>query len=204
MARNAEAKAEAIAIGMVQGAIAASKATGIPRRTISRWLAEGDTKDSPVVRAAIVATEEAIADRLWETMQLGLEEVRAGLLDPKARLSDKARALEVIASQWQLITGRATSRTENANLNIDGSPDELSPEEAEQLEDWLVRNDVGLRLIEAKRAGERPNPDDVTRAARAGVWVAPADPDELQREIEAGFWWSGVELGAPYPGPTDG
>jgi len=140
MARNADAKAEAIAIGMVKGAIAASKATGIPRRTISRWLAEGSAGDeSPVVRAVIVATEEAIAERLWETMQLGLEEVRAGLLDPKARLSDKARALEVIASQWQLITGRATARTESANVNVQTSLLEgMDPEAREAIRTWIL------------------------------------------------------------------
>ena len=152
--RPALDKAQAIARGMTTGAIAASKATGIPRRTISRWLAEGDVGSSPVVTAAIVATEEAIAARLWETMQLGLEEVRLGLLDPAARLSDKSRALEVVASQWALLTGRATSRSEsaNVNVNVDGTGDGLTDDERTDLRRWLTDNIAALEAAE-----EAPN-----------------------------------------------
>jgi hypothetical protein len=111
-------KAEAIGLALTLGSVEAAKRTGIPRRT------------------AILASEEAIAARLWETLALGLEEVRRGLLDPKARLGDKARAVEVIATQWQLLSGRATARSENVTLNL--SPvDALTLQEQAELRDYI-------------------------------------------------------------------
>lgn len=130
-----EQQAEAIAVGMAKGAIEAAEITGVNRRTISRWLASTDTH-SAVVTAAVLATEEAIAARLWDTFTIGLEEVRRGLLDPHARLGDKARATEVIAAQWQLLTGRVTSRTESANLNVNVES-ALTPAERVELEAYL-------------------------------------------------------------------
>lgn len=151
-----EEKAEAIGLGYAKGAIEAAKATGIPRRTISSWLQKGSTTTSPAIRAAIVATEEATAAKLWETLTLGLEQVRAGLLDPKARLGDKARAIEVVAAQWQLLTGRATGRTENANLNVnvEVSEADLSYAEEQELRRYLK---AVITEYEAANPQERAN-----------------------------------------------
>jgi hypothetical protein len=127
-------KAEAIGLALTLGSVEAAKRTGIPRRTISSWL--GPDADMALVTPAILASEEAIAARLWETLALGLEEVRRGLLDPKARLGDKARAVEVIATQWQLLSGRATARSENVTLNL--SPvDALTLQEQAELRDYI-------------------------------------------------------------------
>src|SRR6266542_1344525 len=102
-------RSQAVGLALAIGPKRAAEQLGIPRRTISYWLARGAF--TPAVEAALVATEEAIAERLWDTFTLGLEQVRAGLKDANARLGDKARALEVVAAQWQLLTGRATART---------------------------------------------------------------------------------------------
>jgi hypothetical protein len=134
-----EEKATAIGLGYAKGPLEAAKATGIPRRTISSWLQKSSTTTSPAIKAAIVATEAAVAAKLWEMLTLGLDEVRAGLLDPKARLGDKSRAVEVIAAQWQLLTGRATSRSESANLNVnlDADGDGLTDAERTELRSYL-------------------------------------------------------------------
>jgi hypothetical protein len=140
-------KAEAIGLALTLGSVEAAKRTGIPRRTISSWL--GPDANMALVTPAILASEEAIAARLWETLALGLEEVRRGLLDPKARLGDKARAVEVVAQQWQLITGRATARTESAVLNVNaGHVDALSEAETREFRDWLDAQLTEARAIE--------------------------------------------------------
>jgi hypothetical protein len=141
-------KARAVGLGMTQGAIAASKATGIPRRTVSRWLA-GAAGDSPIVHAAILESEFAIVQRLWEAVGVGLDEVRRGLLDPKARLGEKARALEVLSTQWALLSGRATARTESAVLNVNaGHVDALTEAETREFRDWLDAQLTEARAIE--------------------------------------------------------
>jgi hypothetical protein len=140
-------KAEAIGLALTLGSVEAAKRTGIPRRTISSWL--GPDANMALVTPAILASEEAIAARLWETLALGLEEVRRGLLDPKARLGDKARAVEVVAQQWQLITGRATARTESAVLNVNaGHVDALTEAETREFRDWLDVQLSEARAIE--------------------------------------------------------
>jgi hypothetical protein len=140
-------KAEAIGLALTLGSVEAAKRTGIPRRTISSWL--GPDANMALVTPAILASEEAIAARLWETLALGLEEVRRGLLDPKARLGDKARAVEVVAQQWQLITGRATARTESAVLNVNaGHVDALTEAETREFRDWLDAQLTEARAIE--------------------------------------------------------
>jgi hypothetical protein len=140
-------KAEAIGLALTLGSVEAAKRTGIPRRTISSWL--GPDANMALVTPAILASEEAIAARLWETLALGLEEVRRGLLDPKARLGDKARAVEVIATQWQLLSGRATARTESAVLNVNaGHVDALSEAETREFRDWLDAQLTEARAIE--------------------------------------------------------
>jgi hypothetical protein len=75
-------KARAVGLGMTQGAIAASKATGIPRRTVSRWLA-GAAGDSPIVHAAILESEFAIVQRLWEAVGVVIHRCRPRLRGPR-------------------------------------------------------------------------------------------------------------------------
>jgi hypothetical protein len=68
----------------------------------------------PIIQEA----EASIAERLEAAASIALEAVTDGLRDPKARLGDRARALEVLATQANLATGRATMRSENVNLNL--------------------------------------------------------------------------------------
>lgn len=125
-----EERATAIGIGFTRGGSVASEVTTIPRRTISRWLHQ-DGND-PVVASAILETERAVVDKLWRAVTEGVDLVTAGLRDPKARLGDKARALEVLATQHALLSGRVTSR--NAHVDEGGG---VSADDADRLADWL-------------------------------------------------------------------
>lgn len=105
-------RAKAIGLGMTRGAIVASKETGIPRRTITRWLASPD---------AVVLRQESraqVAEKLWSAVVEGTDAVVAGLRDPKARLGDKASALRIVVEAHALISGGATARTESTNLTV--------------------------------------------------------------------------------------
>ena len=89
----------------------AGRQLGIPYRTISHWMARPD------VKGVVAASRDELLGRLWEAVSVGTEQVLTGLRDPKARLSDKAQALRVVAEQYQLLAGEATQRIESSNVN---------------------------------------------------------------------------------------
>lgn len=99
-------RARAIGLGLTRGAVVASELTGIPRRSISRWLA---SPDAVVLRQE---TREQIAERLWGAVAEGVQAVTEGLRDPRSRLGDRAAALRIVIEGHALISGGATSRTE--------------------------------------------------------------------------------------------
>lgn len=103
-----EERAEAIGLALSVGVNRAGEQLGIPHRTISNWMVR------PEAVALVARSERDVAARLWEAVDVGTEAVLAGLRDPSARLSDKAAALRVVAEQWQLLSGRATARTETS------------------------------------------------------------------------------------------
>lgn len=102
---STEERLEAVGLAISIGANRAADQLGIPRRTVSHWLGRADTEP------AVIASRQMIADRLWEAVETGVEQVLIGLQDPTARLSDKAKALEVVATQHALLTGGVTSRS---------------------------------------------------------------------------------------------
>ena len=154
-------RSRAVGLGLTQGADAASRATGVPRRTVSRWLA---SPDATIVRAE---TREQVAERLWSAVVEGTEAVSAGLRDPKARLSDKASALRVVLEAHALLTGGPTARTE---ATVTTAPaltwqeaadarhwlDTLEAATDEELAEWLANGgatmlrDTNRRAVEAK------------------------------------------------------
>lgn len=108
-------RADAVGRALAVGAKKAAAELGIPRRTLSSWL----HRPSPGVQAAIVSSEKDVAARLWEAVDAGTTAVLEGLRDPKARLGDKANALRIVVEAHALLTGGATARTENLNLNAE-------------------------------------------------------------------------------------
>ncbi len=149
---TAQERAEAVGLATTMGVTAAARQLGIGHTTVSAWM----RSPSPALQAVIVESREAVADKLWQAVVAGTDAVLRGLQDPRARLSDKARALEVVAAQHALLVGDATSRTENQNLNLSVNvADELSEDEQRALVASL-RREMELRdegaLTEAELA----------------------------------------------------
>ena len=101
--------ADGVALALVQGIPAASKATGIPMRSLRRY------KDDPELAALGLSAREEVAERMWVVIQEGLEQVEAGLLADEP-LKDKAAALAMLIEKRALLVGEATSRTESRDL----------------------------------------------------------------------------------------
>jgi hypothetical protein len=106
-------KAKAVGLGLTVGPQKAAEMlqpNGPSRRAISEWI-RGKDISAPVQEAIILSREQLIAT-LWEGVSTGAQVVVAGFNDPKSRLGDKARALDVIARQFLLFAGEPTSRQE--------------------------------------------------------------------------------------------
>jgi hypothetical protein len=119
-------KAEAVGLAIAIGDKAAGERTGIPRRTVSYWRSRPDS--APLLNAAIVETSQDVAARLWRAVEVGTDQVLSGLQDPKARLGEKAKALEIVQHAHALLTGGVTGRSQNENLNVNAeiSDDDLT------------------------------------------------------------------------------
>ncbi len=122
---TAQDRMEAVGLALSVGVREAGRRLRIPFRTVAHWTHRGD------IQGVVIATEEAIAAKLWEAVQVGTDEVLRRMRDPNARLSDVARALEVVSTQHALLSGRATSRTESS------AAPRLSWDEQRQLADWI-------------------------------------------------------------------
>lgn len=120
-----ELKAEAVGLAQSIGVTEAARRLNLPHRTLSHWAA------SPDMRAIILRSRDDVAAKLWEAVVVGTEAVLAGLRDPDARLSDKARALEVVAQQHALLVGDVTARTETSATRSDLS--DLADDDADTL-----------------------------------------------------------------------
>ena len=159
-------RADAVALAATIGTRKTAEQLGIPPRTVAYW------PHQPAASSIIAAAEASIAERLEATAALALEAVTEGLRDPRARLGDRGRALEVLATQANLATGRATVRSENVNVNLT------------EYEAALGRMDpVAYRTMLAERAaysGENPV-DHVIEALRR---LTPEHRDGLERRIE--------------------
>lgn len=102
-------KAEAVAAATMSSAEAAAESLGIPRRTIGYW------QSLPEFAELRQKTRDGVADQFWVGIQVGLEQVVAGLKGD-APLRDKATALGILYDKHALLTGGATGRTESRDL----------------------------------------------------------------------------------------
>ena len=106
-------RAEAVGLALVKGVPEASKATGIPQRSIREW------RSSEEFAELRLSAREKVAEVMWVAIQDGLDEVHAGLTDPKEGLKAKSEALFGLMQQHALMIGEATSRTEAKNITDD-------------------------------------------------------------------------------------
>ena len=108
--RPSSERARAVGIALVDGATAASEATGIPRPTIIGW------RDSPEFDELRQRTKEAVADEWWAIVQQGFRRVATLLVDTND-LQKAAVATAIVADKMLLIRGEATTRAEVSNFN---------------------------------------------------------------------------------------
>ena len=99
-------RAEAVGLALVQGVPAASKALGIPQRTIRDW------KDDPEFAELRLSAREEVGEAMWVSIQVGIGEVYKGLTSPDEPLKAKADTLAMLIEKRALLMGEATSRTE--------------------------------------------------------------------------------------------
>jgi hypothetical protein len=144
-----DTRAEAVGLAMVKGVPAASKATGIPQRTLRRW------KDDPQLAELGLSAREEVKDRLWVAIQVGLDEVYGGMTDPGEPLKAKAEALFGLMDKYALWSGEATSRNESRDITKEFDDHELA-----LLRDAIQREDSTQHPEEAAVAGDRPTGAD--------------------------------------------
>lgn len=108
----ADRKAKAVGLALVQGVPAASKALGVPQRTLRHWKAD------PEFAELGLSAREEVATAMWVGIQVGLEEIHKGLINPDERLRDKADATAMLIEKRALMVGEATSRTETVNPSL--------------------------------------------------------------------------------------
>lgn len=105
-------RARAMGIAVVDGASAASEATGIPRTTVKSWM------DTPEFADLRHRTREAATDELWAIVQKGFRRV-GELLTDTDDLQKTAVATAIVTDKMLLLRGEATSRYESRDVTSD-------------------------------------------------------------------------------------
>ena len=141
-----EQRAEAVALALVVGPNVAADQLGIPRRTVAAW--RSGERQAPEVQAVILQSRRALAERMNEILSVASEQVLAGLRDPKQRLGDRVRALEVALEAARLLGAESQDA------------DALSEDEAQQLGDWLRVHAPEIAAAEAEVAALGPGGTD--------------------------------------------
>jgi transposase-like protein len=141
-----EQRIEAVSLALQVGPLEASKITGIPHRTISNW--RSGTRHAPEIKAVILESRQALAQRMTEIASVASATVLAKLRDPHARLGEAVKALEVSLTAAQLLGAESQDA------------DALTEDEARQLEDWLRVNAPAIAAAEAEVAALGPGGTD--------------------------------------------
>jgi len=136
-----------VALAEMKGQTAAAEETGVPLTTVNLWY------HRPEYVELRTKTREDVAEQFWAAIQISLKAVVDGIADGK--LSEKAIALGVLYDKYALMTGGATGRMENRELN--DLPDSAY---VEALHEWQ-------RLT--RPGGERPESAPAEEPAGEGV-----------------------------------
>ena len=123
-------KADAVGRAAIIGPVRAARELSIPARNVSAWMAD------PRFAAVREASHEQILGTLRSAAAAGVDELLRVIRDPKAADRDKVRAAEVALDRYQLMSGGATERTENLNVEVDGGPI-TSRDIREELRTWM-------------------------------------------------------------------
>lgn len=125
-------KARAVGMAAVMGQTQAAEALGIPKSTLHGWWERPD-----LARLRTTARED-VAEQMWEAAQLGLAEMVKGLENPRAPLRDKTMATSMLVEKYLLLTGQATSRTEQHVALTQGLDDHEREALRRAIDEWLA------------------------------------------------------------------
>jgi hypothetical protein len=197
-----EQRAEALALSLTIGPLAASKRLGIPPRTVASWRHPSHA-DHPVPAAAAAVLDTArstpeVVARLWDVLTRAIDTLETGLRDPQVRLGDVARATDVLLRSHALLSGRPT---ENVNTNLTLMDDDerrlidgLTPEKRHIYRAFLEANVAAAEALAALSDDRRA----AMGTAIETVW------HEYLPDYDAGIPWSTIPqpLRAIDPGPV--
>ena len=119
-------KLAAVMAADMTGVVATEKATGIPESTIRYWMEKPEfAQYRAKAREDLKDEITVVAHLAWQRVAEGLEK---GTLEPR----DALFAAEKATTQYLLLSGEATSRTESKTLT-----DGLDDTEKQRLRDWI-------------------------------------------------------------------
>lgn len=137
-------KAEAVAASLTLGVTEAAKRRGVNRSALSEW------RRHPKFRHLLEEGQGDLGQQFRDAVDVALTSVLEALRDGKSNLGHRARALEVLTTSWQLVTGQATERVESASLNFNanwtppaGAEPILTSSELKVLDRYLEALDKG-------------------------------------------------------------
>jgi hypothetical protein len=127
--RSHRVKAEAVGLSVVKGAAAASRETGIPRKTITYW------REQPEFAELRQQKRDEVAADIYAVFQKGIRRIEE-LLPLTDDMGKVAVATGILYDKLALMSGDATVRTETRDATAmlpDGEKEAL----ADAIDSWL-------------------------------------------------------------------
>ena len=126
--RHSEAtKLSVVMAAEMVGVTAAAEAAGVPHQTVSYWMEKPEFSEyRRKAREDLKDEITVVAHLAWQRVAEGLHK---GVLEPR----DALFAAEKATTQYLLLSGEATSRTETRTFT-----DDLSDDEQERLRNWIL------------------------------------------------------------------
>lgn len=118
---TAEERAEAIALSLAVGPVEAARQLGMPPTSVASMRRRAVEAGDPVV----LATREAVTERLREVVSAGADEMLRRVRDPKTPANAVAQIVDVASRNLALMTGGVTERTESTSVSVSVTPAEL-------------------------------------------------------------------------------
>lgn len=161
-------KALAVGLAASLGPVRAARQLGIPARNVSLWMSE------PRWRTYLEASHDQILETLRQASAAAASDLLRIIRDPNASDRDKVRASEVALDRYQLMSGGATERSENLNVEVQAASAYTTPEIRAQLAEWMA-------IIERATDEEMAQVEDkASRMLEIASNAALYDPDDLQ------------------------
>lgn len=170
-AERAEAVALALSLGDVKRA---ARESGVPRRTLTRWMAElrdGEGRVATIVAEPVTLT--TIRDRFASIVAQGVAVLGEKINDPRTRAGEVAQAVDVSIRGWALVDAAARAEAERKVLEPDDEPWPMTPDELAtttafwraiaEASDDEIREYLGTHGIDAVRLIAPPEIEGETR-----------------------------------------